>query len=98
MSKIALVTGAAGGIGRASVEKVAAEGWTVLATDRVEASGFPKGVTFHELDVSEPDRVSQFFTSVSADISALNALVNNAAIQISKPLIEMEVAEWGSCS
>lgn len=94
MSKIALVTGAAGGIGRASVEKFAAEGWTVLATDRVEASGFPKGVTFHELDVSEPDRVSQFFTSISADISALNALVNNAAIQICKPLIEMEVAEW----
>ena len=50
MSKIALVTGAAGGIGRASVEKFAAEGWTVLATDRVEASGFPKGVTFHELE------------------------------------------------
>ena len=51
-------------------------------------------MTFHELDVSEPDRVSQFFTSISADTFALNALVNNAAIQICKPLIEMEVAEW----
>ncbi len=94
MSKIALVTGAAGGIGRASVEKFAAEGWTVLAVDRKEASGFPEGVTFHMLDVSEPDMVSQFFTSIRADTFALDALVNNAAIQISKPLIEMEVAEW----
>ena len=94
MSKIALVTGAAGGIGRASVEKFSAEGWTVLATDRKEAGGFPKAVSFHVLDVSEPEMVSQFFTSISVDTLALNALVNNAAIQICKPLIKMEVAEW----
>jgi NAD(P)-dependent dehydrogenase (short-subunit alcohol dehydrogenase family) len=94
MSKIALITGAAGGIGRATVEKFVAEEWTVLAIDRIEAGILSEAVIFHRLDVSNPDDVIQLFDLIRSEFSGLNTLINNAAIQLSMPLIEMEVHEW----
>jgi NAD(P)-dependent dehydrogenase (short-subunit alcohol dehydrogenase family) len=94
MSKIALVTGAAGGIGQATVEKFVAEGWVVIAVDLIEAGSYSKGVIFHQIDVSDPDDVIRFFDLIGNEFSELNTIINNAAIQLSKPLIEMEAIEW----
>lgn len=94
MNRIALVTGAAGGIGRATVMKFVAEGWTVLAVDREEGSGFPDQVIWYQFDVSIPEDVTALFDTVREKFSGLDALINNAAIQISKPLIKMKVEEW----
>ena len=41
MQKTALITGAAGGIGRATVNLFVDAGWQVLAVDRSPADGFP---------------------------------------------------------
>jgi glucose 1-dehydrogenase len=94
MEKTALITGAAGGIGRATVEKFSSSGWTVFAVDRQETTGYPTGVVALTFDVSVPEEVRMAFEQVKNTTSGLDALVNNAAIQISKPLVEMEVAEW----
>lgn len=94
MSKIALVTGAAGGIGQATVEKFVAEGWTVIAVDLIEAGSYSEEVIFHKIDVSDPDDVIRFFDLIGNEFSELNTIINNAAIQLSKPLIEMESIEW----
>lgn len=94
MEKSALITGAAGGIGRATVEKFSSAGWTVFAVDRQKVTDYPKGVHAYSYDVSIPDQVGLVFDQVASNTSGLDALVNNAAIQISKPLVEMEVAEW----
>ena len=94
MERIALITGAAGGIGAATVESFMKAGWTVLAADRSESDGFPEGTTFFKVDVSDPDSVSDLFKAVKAKTDHLDALVNNAAVQICKPLIEMRVVEW----
>lgn len=94
MDKTALITGAAGGIGLATVEKFSSSGWTVIAVDRQGTSGYPAGVVALTFDVSIPEEVRMAFEQVKNTTSGLDALVNNAAIQISKPLVEMEVAEW----
>lgn len=94
MEKSALITGAAGGIGRATVEKFSSAGWTVFAVDREEIEEYPQGVHALTYDVSIPEEVGLVFDQVIRITSGLDALVNNAAIQISKPLVEMEVAEW----
>lgn len=94
MERIALITGAAGGIGTAAVEAFNRAGWTVLAVDRSDKGNYPEGTTFYKADVSEPASVSELFNAVRGKTDHLDALVNNAAVQICKPLVEMHVEEW----
>lgn len=94
MQRAVLITGAAGGIGRATVAAFHAAEWHTLATDRRAVKDLPSGVRFCQSDVSELESVNDLFEWVVDQSPILNALVNNAAIQISKPLIEMSVEEW----
>jgi NAD(P)-dependent dehydrogenase (short-subunit alcohol dehydrogenase family) len=94
MNRIALVTGAAGGIGLATVNKFASEGWTVIAVDRSDGIGFASGVISYRFDVSVPEDVSELYEHIRGEFSGLDALINNAAIQVSKPLTQMRVEEW----
>lgn len=96
MKQVALVTGAAGGIGRATVEAFAAAGWSTIAVDRRESSNFSAGIAFRQADVSSPKNIAALFEWMAKRTDRLDALVNNAAIQICKPLIEMTVEEWDS--
>lgn len=94
MKRIALVTGAAGGIGRATMEALTSAGWETVCIDRREVGDFPPGVEFRQVDASDPDGVSDLFEWMRTQYDRLDALVNNAAIQICKPLTEMTVEEW----
>ena len=90
----ALVTGAAGGIGRATVETFAAAGWETIAVDRREAGDFPSEVVFRQADVSDPNSVAELFAWLRERTDGLAALINNAAIQIRKPFAETTVQDW----
>jgi glucose 1-dehydrogenase len=94
MKRVVLVTGAAGGIGRATVQAFHAAGWRTVAVDRQAVSGFPRGVHVRQADVSLPDSVTDLFAWLRAEVGRLDALVNNAAIQICKPLVETTPEEW----
>ena len=94
MERTALVTGAAGGIGYATVLAFRDAGWKAIATDRRESADFPPNVTFIQSDVSQQESVSNLFEQIANETDVLHALVNNAAIQISKPIVEMSVEEW----
>jgi glucose 1-dehydrogenase len=94
MTKTVLVTGAAGGIGRATVESFQASGWQVVAVDRQAIDGFSGEVRAVRADVSDPASVDKLFEEVRRTTDRLEALVNNAAIQICEPLVEMEPDEW----
>lgn len=94
MKRVALVTGAGGGIGYATMEAFAVADWDVVGVDRKEVKDSSLDSTFHEVDVSEPKEVAKLFSLMADQYDQLDALVNNAAIQICKPLIEMKVEEW----
>jgi glucose 1-dehydrogenase len=96
MTKTVLVTGAAGGIGRATVESFEESGWTVIAVDRQPGSAFSDSVQTVVADVSIPESVDRLFEEVLQTTDRLEALVNNAAIQICKPLVDMQPDEWDS--
>lgn len=90
-----LITGAAGGIGRATVALFAESGWNVIGVDRAEfGEGFPGNGIFIQADISAGGDLETIFTQAKAFSARLDALVNNAAVQIAKPLLETSVEEW----
>ncbi len=90
-----LITGAAGGIGRATVQLFAEAGWKVIGVDRAPfGDPFPAGGLFIQADISQEEDLESIFNQARAYTAALDALVNNAAMQIAKPILETSVAEW----
>ena len=95
MTRTVLITGAAGGIGRATVALFHQRGWRVIGVDRQEfGDGYPGGGVFILSDISRPDDMQAIFEQVHAQAASLDALVNNAAMQIAKPLVETTAEEW----
>lgn len=94
-SRFVLVTGAAGGIGRATIHLFAEKGWHVIGVDRSEfGDGFPSNGLFIRSDISQSEDIRAIFEQAHAFTDSLNALVNNAAVQVAKPLVETTVEEW----
>ena len=94
-SKIVLITGAGGGIGRAAVQLFAEKGWRVIGVDRLPyGEGFPANGCFIQADISHPEAAEGIFSQARAFSPTLDALVNNAAVQVAKPLVETTVEEW----
>jgi NAD(P)-dependent dehydrogenase (short-subunit alcohol dehydrogenase family) len=92
--RMVLVSGAAGGIGAAVAKLFRDSGWRVIGVDK-RAPRAPIAVDqFFEADVGSADQVEQLFIEVEALGGRLEALVNNAAIQLCKPLVETEPQEW----
>lgn len=93
--RILLITGAAGGIGRATVQVFSEAGWTVIGVDRNPfGADFPQNGLFIQLDISDPANLQSIYDQARAFRSHLNVVVNNAAYQVTKPLIETTVEEW----
>ena len=90
--RVALVTGAAGGIGSAAVELLGAEGWDVIAVDRAAISR-PVGLAI-QADLAQPETIQRITAAVGERYDRLDALVNNAAEQVCKPLRDTRGEEW----
>lgn len=90
-----LITGAGGGIGRATVDLFTQKGWQVIGVDRAPfGDNFPENGKFIQADISDPTILEQIFLQTRAFTDHLHALVNNAAVQVAKPLVETSVEEW----
>ena len=95
MQKVMLITGAAGGIGRATVNLFTEKGWRVIGVDRQPfGDGFPDDGLFIRADISDPKSIDTIFDLAKGFTDRLDALINNAAYQVIKPLIETSVEEW----
>jgi len=94
MKKVVLITGVASGIGNATASLFAEEGWHVIGVD-LKSMNDLKGIHhFIQADISEVANSQGIFKEIKVDESHIDALINNAAIQICKPLIETTLDEW----
>lgn len=93
--KTVLITGAAGGIGRATVEHFSQKDWTVIGIDRSPfPDPFPPDGLIIRGDVSSIEDWGNIIAELEEFTDHLDAVVNNAAVQITKPLLETTIAEW----
>jgi hypothetical protein len=97
---VALVTGAAKGIGRAIAHRLLADGWRLGVVDLPEAKirrAFPRGtrnVLLIEGDVGMVETAPRAVDALLERFGRLDALVSNAGIMIRKPLRRLSLAEW----
>jgi NAD(P)-dependent dehydrogenase (short-subunit alcohol dehydrogenase family) len=101
-TKLALITGAARGIGLATAKRFLADGWRVALLDidgealqrSVAAINQPERTLALTCDVALPDQIDAAITQVNARFGSLDALVNNAGVAVFKPALETSLAEF----
>jgi len=93
LDKVAIVTGGSRGIGRAIVEKFAAEGARVTCFDRDEA-GTPERVTFVAADVTREGEVARGVADVLSRHGRIDILVNNAGVNAYFDAEAMTESQW----
>jgi 3-oxoacyl-[acyl-carrier protein] reductase len=102
-SKVAIVTGSAGGIGEAAAQAIAQRGVRVAVADlrqsaaeetaqRLQAAGLSaEPVT---VDIADPTSVNAMVESVLSKWGRIDILVNNAGVESSRPFLEINLAEF----
>jgi rhamnulose-1-phosphate aldolase/alcohol dehydrogenase len=101
-TRIALVTGAGSGIGRAVAHRLAGEGACVVVADRDGDSAAAVAAELGSTDVAVPvtvdvtdeDQVAAAFAAAALAFGGVDLVVNNAGLSISKPLAETTLADW----
>lgn len=95
MTKVVLVTGIAGGIGRATARVFREANWRVVGIERAEPTDpLSDCDRFLTADVSQEVAWQQIALEIGTQEGRIDALVNNAAVQICKPLVETTADEW----
>jgi NAD(P)-dependent dehydrogenase (short-subunit alcohol dehydrogenase family) len=92
-----LVTGAAGGIGKAICEVFFEAGYRVIGVDRREIAGLPYEVLHFDISgLGRGDAACESFYRRVGELAEghLDALINNAAIQIVKPIEAITASDW----
>ncbi|QQD19143.1 SDR family oxidoreductase [Spongiibacter nanhainus] len=101
--KIIMITGAAAGFGKATAEKLAAEGAHIVATDiNVDALGdtldqcraLGADVIGGRHDVSNEKDWNQIIAKVQGEFGKLDALINNAGYMLTKPYLQTSLEEF----
>jgi len=102
---VALVTGAAGGIGSATCRRLASEGAAVAATDLQESLVAPLVAQLRDmgaramalsLDVRDPASAQSVVQQVVAELGSLDIRVNNAGIFAQTPIRDIDPDRWDS--
>ncbi|WP_329372199.1 bifunctional aldolase/short-chain dehydrogenase [Streptomyces sp. NBC_00669] len=101
-TRIALVTGAGSGIGKAIAHRLVAEGACVVVADLdaanaaavAEELGGPDKAVAVTVDVTSEEQITSSFEQALLAFGGVDLVVNNAGISISKPLLETTAKDW----
>ncbi|MER5554785.1 bifunctional aldolase/short-chain dehydrogenase [Streptomyces sp. NPDC002793] len=101
-TRVAFVTGAGSGIGKAIAHRLVAEGACVVVADLntanaesvAEELGGPDKAVAVTVDVTSEEQITEAFKAAALAFGGVDLVVNNAGISISKPLLETTAKDW----
>ena len=101
-TRVALVTGAGSGIGKAIAHRLVGEGACVVVADLngdnaqavAEELGGPDKAVAVKVDVTSEEQIADAFKAAVLAFGGVDLVVNNAGISISKPLLETSTKDW----
>ncbi|MFD0554732.1 bifunctional aldolase/short-chain dehydrogenase [Streptomyces rectiviolaceus] len=101
-TRVALVTGAGSGIGKAIAHRLVAEGACVAVADLnaenaaavAEELGGPDKAVAIPMDVTSEKQIADAFTATALAFGGVDLVVNNAGISVSKPLLDTTARDW----
>lgn len=101
MEKVAFITGATSGFGRAAAERFAQAGWSLVLSgrrlERLEALKAELNVPVHiiQLDVRDSDAVKQAVAALPSEFAAVRLLINNAGLALAPQAAQdVELDDW----
>jgi len=94
--KIVLITGVYGGIGYAAAKVFKSHDWKVIGVDKERKEDTDNLIDlFIQKDISETENINGIFSQITEQYSNhINCLVNNAAVQVAKSILETTEEEW----
>lgn len=99
--RVAIITGAGGGIGKAIADKLAAEGANVVLTDIVaerlqEANAtFKRDIsTYAVCDVTDADSITNAYHKACLEFGGVDIVIHSAGLAISKSLMDTTLQDW----
>ncbi|NGN69340.1 bifunctional aldolase/short-chain dehydrogenase [Streptomyces sp. A7024] len=101
-TRVALVTGAGSGIGKATAQRLVAEGACLVVADLnaesaaavAEELGGPDKAVHVTVDVTSEEQIAAAFADAVLAFGGVDLVVNNAGISLSKPLLETTAKDW----
>lgn len=93
ISPTVLITGVASGIGLATAKLFQGRGWRVIGFDQLDKVVAHVNI-YQQVDLKSVDSVIHAITVLQTEGIQLNALVNNAALQICKPILKTTLEDW----
>lgn len=94
---VALVTGATGGIGRATCQALQEAGATVVASDLAPLANVTGASEYRQLDVTSEAAWTECIADVETRYHRLDILVNNAGISVTNSIADSSLAEFRKC-
>jgi NAD(P)-dependent dehydrogenase (short-subunit alcohol dehydrogenase family) len=102
-NKVCIVTGATSGIGRATAERMGAEGGKVVVVGRADDRGHEvvqyivdKGseAFFADIDLSDPSLIQNVVDETLARWGKIDVVVNDAAMMTFDPIVDLSLEDW----
>ena len=86
--KNVLITGALGGMGKATCKLLLEKGYNVIGVDVKESSDIP--ITYYKVDLTDVNQIKSVYNSVCNNVQKLHAIIHLAGVNKMDALIEIE--------
>jgi len=97
-NKVAIVTGASGGLGEAMAVALSMQGAKIAVLDLKDGSSVAKKLKtksiYYKLDVTNEEEIKKVVDEIKKEFGSIDILINNAGVYFPTPIIETKVEDW----
>jgi len=97
-NKVAIITGASGGLGEAMAVALSMQGAKIAVLDLRDGSSIAKKLktksVYYKLDVTKEEEIKKVVDEIKKEFGSIDILINNAGVYFPTPITETKVEDW----